>query len=523
MSLDVRFLAQTGSWIENLLKINESVKVSQLLLIVDNDRQVQFDFKRNALGVITCRSGSLNGTSDISIIGAGVTTELKKGETACVSKKFSTKIVSVIFPDERGRYTGKTYNYFLHEELPLPNLSDRIQIKSIKGFGDVVPQKPNYENKSVLVVGAFNVTADSVEEYADKILTYGDCLKTIYDYEVTSSIISYTGSQEKKGTLSIQVDDHEKLWQDLNNVVANTPYGFRLSDVNNEQVKIDCEGLHFYTKNDFGGWDLRAELKPYGKEDLVRNKYDDEWDSLVSAGAVPTYNTVEEMDIPKEETVSFAKKKERKSMKNIFGNIMKNVKFGQLNTDKVAYSMQGMAFKSSDGDYLVYKKDQPAVNVNEFVIEMPLFVMPVPLKDLQVGDIICKGEDFVLVDSIGETYITAINTDKSEIVTIVPQVNMFGFSFYSKVVAPTNLFGEATQDNPFGNILPLMMMNDEDSDSSVFGMMMLMSQMNGGKGMNMDFTKMAPLFLLDKQNGKDDTFKMMALMSMMNNGTEKKE
>lgn len=81
----------------------------------------------------------MNGTSDISIIGAGVTTELKKGETACVSKKFSTKIVSVIFPDERGRYTGKTYNYFLHEELPLPNLSDRIQIKSIKGFGDVVP------------------------------------------------------------------------------------------------------------------------------------------------------------------------------------------------------------------------------------------------------------------------------------------------------------------------------------------------------------------------------------------------
>jgi hypothetical protein len=145
------------------------------------------------------------------------------------------------------------------------------------------------------------------------------------------------------------------------------------------------------------------------------------------------------------------------------------------------------------------------------------------LKDIQVGDIICKGEDFVLVDSVGESYITAINTDKSEIVTIVPQVNMFGFSFYSKVVAPTNLFGEATPDNPFGNILPLMMMSDEDSDSSAFGMMILMSQMNGGKGMNMDFTKMAPFFLLGNQNGKDDIFKMMALMSMMNNGTEKKE
>lgn len=470
-----------------------------------------------------CRSCNLNGTSDISIIGAGVATELKKGETACVNKKFSTKIVSIKFPDERGRYTGKIYNYFLQESLPLPNLSDRIQIKSIKGFGDVVPQKPNYEDRSVLIVGTFNVTADSVEEYADKILTYGDCLKTIYDYEVVSSIVSDVVPRTE-GTLSVQVDNHEKIWQELDNIVTTTHNGFTLSDANNEKITFNSDGICFYEKNGLDDWILQCELKPYGKENEVRNKYVDEWDSLVSAGAVPTYSEFEEMVVPKrQETVSFEKKKERKSMKNIFGNIMKNVKFGQLNTDKVAYSMQGMAFKSNDGDYLVYKKDQPAVNVNEFVIEMPLFVMPVPLKDLQVGDIICKGEDFVLVDSVGESYITAINTDKSEIVTIVPQVNMFGFSFYSKVVAPTNLFGEATQDNPFGNILPLMMMSDEDSDSSTFGMMMLMSQMNGGNGMNMDFTKMAPFFLLGNQNGKDDTFKMMALMSMMNNGTEKKE
>ena len=228
-----------------------------------------------------------------------------------------------------------------------------------------------------------------MEEYADKILTYGDCLKTVYNYEVVSSIVSDVVPQEKEATLSIQVDDHEKLWRDLNNVVATTPYGVTLSAIDNEQIKFDCKGLRFYAKNDLGGWDLQAELKPYGKENNVRNKYVDEWDSLVSAGAVPTYSEFEEMVIPeKQEIVSFEKKKERKSMKNIFGNIMKNVKFGQLNTDKVAYSMQGMAFKSNEGDYLVYKKDQPAVNVNDFVIEMPLFVMPVPLKELQVGDII---------------------------------------------------------------------------------------------------------------------------------------
>ena len=439
-----------------------------------------------------------------------------------MNKLFSTKIISVKFPDANGKYTEKAYNYFLHENLSLPNLSDKIQIKSIRDFGDIAPKKPNYDDKSALVVGAFIIEADSIEEYADKILSYGDGLKTIYNYEVISSIVSDVVSQEEKAGLFINIDGHEKIWHELNNAIVTTPHGFTLSDINNEKVKFDCEGIHFYTKNGLDGLDLRGELKPYGKGNEVRNKHDNEWDNLVSSGGIPTYNTVEQAIPKKEETISF-EKKERKSMKNIFGNIMKNVKFGQLNTDKVAYSMQGMAFKSSDGDYLVYKKDQPAVNVNEFVIEMPLFVMPVPLKDLQVGDIICKGEDFVLVDSVGESYITAINTDKSEIVTIVPQVNMFGFSFYSKVVAPTNLFGEATQDNPFGNILPLMMMSDENSDSSAFGMMMLMSQMGSGKGMNMDFTKMAPLFLLGNQSGKDDIFKMMALMSMMNNGTEKKE
>lgn len=442
-----------------------------------------------------------------------------------MNKLFSTKIISVKFPDAKGKYTEKAYNYFLHENLSLPNLSDKIQIKLIRDFGDSAPKKPDYDDKSALVVGAFIIEADSIEEYADKILSYGDGLKTIYNYEVISSIVSDTVPQKEKDTLSIQVDGHEKLWQDFNNIVANAPHGFTLSDINNEKVKFDCEGIHFYAKNDLCCWDLQAELKPYGKENEVRNKHDNEWDSLVSSGGIPTYNTVEQAIPKKEETISF-EKKERKSMKNIFGNIMKNVKFGQLNTDKVAYSMQGMAFKSSDGDYLVYKKDQPAVNVNEFVIEMPLFVMPVSLKDIQVGDIICKGEDFVLVDSVGESYITAINTDKSEIVTIVPQVNMFGFSFYSKVVAPTNLFGEATPDNPFGNILPLMMMSDEDSDSSTLSMMMLMSQMNGGNIMNMDFAQMAPLFLLGNQDEKDNTFKMMsfmAFMSMMNKNSEKKE
>ena len=38
-----------------------------------------------------CRSANLNGTSNISIMGAGVTTEFKKGETACVNKKILYK------------------------------------------------------------------------------------------------------------------------------------------------------------------------------------------------------------------------------------------------------------------------------------------------------------------------------------------------------------------------------------------------------------------------------------------------
>jgi len=58
--------------------------------------------------------------------------------------------------------------------------------------------------------------------------------------------------------------------------VTNTPHGFTLSDINNEKVKFDCEGIHFYTKNDLCCWDLRAELKPYGKENKVRNKSIDE-------------------------------------------------------------------------------------------------------------------------------------------------------------------------------------------------------------------------------------------------------
>lgn len=203
---------------------------------------------------------------------------------------------------------------------------------------------------------------------------------------------------------------------------------------------------------------------------------------------------------------------------NMFGNMFKNMKFGKLETNDIKYSMKGIAFKTTDGDYVCYNSDFTFTNVANMVMDMPMFAMPVSKDQIKVGDVIDHNGTWVIVSDVTPSEIKVARPLTKEIVSVIPETSIFGFSFYTKVMNPFENFGTtATADNPFGNILPLMLMSGGDTKNSN-DMLMMMLAFGGGK---VDFSNPMMMYMLmgDKSNTND---MLMMMMLSGNNPFEQK-
>lgn len=213
-------------------------------------------------------------------------------------------------------------------------------------------------------------------------------------------------------------------------------------------------------------------------------------------------------------------KKENKKMKNILGGF----EFGKVTDDKVKASVFGLAILNGDDKYVTYDpKNQTITDVDAFDIDMKgmLYKMPVAIKDIKVGDIIVHNKEYVYVKEVEPKSIYGVAVGRGEKVDIIPTTNMFGFDFITKVISLVDLSGgSASEDNPFGNMIPFMMMGD-DGDSNMFETMMMM-QMFAGKrdgktaGGTMDFMN-NPMMMIAMMGGKGDSNMkdMMLMMAMM--------
>ena len=201
--------------------------------------------------------------------------------------------------------------------------------------------------------------------------------------------------------------------------------------------------------------------------------------------------------------------KKKNGGKSMFNNLMKNFKFGKMDTNAIKYSFNGIAFQTEDNDYVVYNPDMTFTNVSEMVIDIPIYVMPVPKSDVKIGDIIIHNSEFVIVQSIEAKEIRVARPRTKEIVGIIPEKSVFGFDFYTKVIDFTkNFSNSATSSNPFGNLPMLMMMDNKDNNND---MLMLMMMMNGGK---MDFNN--PMFMYMMMSKSEDKSNLLPLMMLMN-------
>ena len=191
-----------------------------------------------------------------------------------------------------------------------------------------------------------------------------------------------------------------------------------------------------------------------------------------------------------------------------------NFDFGPCTNDQVRMSMYGLAIKNANSEWVSYNDGQVVnVDVLNFDGAKYMFKMPVAVKDIAVGDIVIHNRVPMFVESV-ENGIHVVDIRAGEKKEILPTTNMFGFNFVTKIVSLFNAFQSSpTPDQPFGNMLPFLMLNGEDGktmDSDTMLMFMMMQNQNGSA--NVFANPMMLYFLMKDKSGND----ILPLMLMMN-------
>lgn len=168
--------------------------------------------------------------------------------------------------------------------------------------------------------------------------------------------------------------------------------------------------------------------------------------------------------------------------------------FGSCKNDNIKLSPYGIAVKNLKiGTWVSYDvKTKKVINVNDFVFNGSyLYKMPVALKDIKAGDVVLHNKTPMYVEGVKDDKLLVIDPVDAEEKIVLPLANMFGFNFITKIVSVVDLSAAApSEDSPFGNLLPFMLMSDGDIDPA-----MLMF-MNGGAA---NINPMMLYFLMDNK------------------------
>ena len=195
----------------------------------------------------------------------------------------------------------------------------------------------------------------------------------------------------------------------------------------------------------------------------------------------------------------FEERKENEKMKGF------NFDFGSCEGSNVRMSMYGMAVKNASGTWVAYDKENGQimdVDILNFEGSKYMYKMPVALKDISKGDVVIHNRRPMFVTGMANGRITAIDPFEGEEKVVLLTRSPFNFDFATKVVCLFDgMFGKADAANPFGNMLPLLMMGDSDIDP-----MMLMA-MSG----NMDMSNPMMMYFLMKDGDNSDLLPLMLM------------
>ena len=348
-------------------------------------------------------------------------------------------------------------------------------------------------------------------------------------YSTTDSVSSQktTSYLDYNGTTSVEPDSGY-----LNRVVSNSDslsvFAYDIStnvrqDVDEVVSKIDKLEEKIKIQ----------EVKAKEDIDYIQDKLDNltkKVDQIQQVSEV-LGDRISELDEEQEKRNKCSVRKDNEKIMNT--NKMFNFDFGFVDSN-IRMSPYGMAVRNADGRYVSYDvKTGSVIDVEPFNFEghRLMMKMPVAIKDVAIGDIVIHNHKPMFVVSTGDK-ITAIDIYNGEEKTILLTKNMFGFDFVVKVISFINFSG-ASAENPFGNMWPLFMLSDHNTElglnganemdaKSMFMLMAIMGQMSGSPANLFQ----NPMFLFaflndgDSNNSMKDFMMFMALTSAMNANTQ---
>lgn len=192
-------------------------------------------------------------------------------------------------------------------------------------------------------------------------------------------------------------------------------------------------------------------------------------------------------------------------------NMMGNLEFGKIKGGDIAASVYGIAvLNKKDNTYSAYdKKNDDIIDVTDMTFDNSnmLYKMPVAIKDISKGDVVLhKGIPmFVTVDVENVKSIDVMDISAGERKVITPSRNMFGFNYVTKIVNIIEpMMGEVDESNPFGSLMPLMLLGGDGID---FQTLMLMQAMGGGKENSFGLDLSNPLMIMMLLSGENSPFR----------------
>ena len=244
---------------------------------------------------------------------------------------------------------------------------------------------------------------------------------------------------------------------------------------------------------------------------MTKDDYNGIWEN--AGTAVTNISTigdrVDVLESQMEQLMNENKKENDTMMKGI------NFDFGPCGST-VRMSMYGMAIQNISGEWVSYNPDSREI-INVDVFNMAdggkyMYKMPVAIADVKEGDIVIHNRVPMFVTAINENGTFEVTDVRAgETKNIIPTRNMFGFNFMTKVVSMFGAFADApSADQPFGNMLPFLMMGDENG-KDIDPMMMFMMMNQGGNNGAMNAMM---LYSMTKDNNEMDPALKWMFMSM---------
>lgn len=215
-------------------------------------------------------------------------------------------------------------------------------------------------------------------------------------------------------------------------------------------------------------------------------------------------------------TNTYIKPETTKKEDNKMDNKIFNFDFGPIKGDSIRMSMYGFAVKNRDGNYVAWDRvNENIMNVDilNFNGDGLMYKIPVAIKDIKDGDIVIHNKVPMFVLEVFEKSLDVIDIYSGERKSIILSRSPFGFNFATKVISLID-FGAMSgdtpsEDNPFGNMWPLLMLGDSGSIDPMI--LALMCASKGGCANPM------MMYALLASKGNNDN--LLPLIFMMNGGS----